>query len=122
MLRPDYYLPIMPYLVVSSSEEFIRFIKATFNAKEELIVPREDGSIMHAEFSLNNGSIMFTQATEEYPVFPCSMFLLVEDIDDAYSRGLAAGAISLQSIEDREYGRSAGLKDSCGNVWWLTNK
>lgn len=120
--HPDYYLPIMPYLIVPSAEVFIAFIRATFDAEEKLSVLREDGTLMHAEFTLNKGAIMFTQATEEYPVFLGSMFMLVDDIERVYSKGLAAGAVSVQSLEEREYGKSAGLKDPCGNIWWLTER
>ncbi len=33
--HPDYYLPIMPYLIVPSAEVFIAFIRATFDAEEK---------------------------------------------------------------------------------------
>ena len=42
MAVPDYYQPIMPYLVVKDADEFIAFIKAVFNAEENLIVRTPD--------------------------------------------------------------------------------
>lgn len=52
----------MPYMVLSDADAFIEFIKAVFNAEEKLRVPAEDRSVMHAEYSINGGTIMFGQA------------------------------------------------------------
>jgi len=121
MTKPDYYTQIMPYIIIDGADGFIPFIKAVFNANERLIVPHTDGTIMHAEFSIGEGTIMFTQSTEKYSAFPCGMFILVDDVDETYARALANGAESMQEPGDMEYGRAAGFKDMWGNVWWLNN-
>ena len=121
MAKPDYYTQIMPYIIIDEADGFVPFIKAVFDAKERLIVPHTDGTIMHAEFSIGEGTIMFTQSTEKYAAFPCGMFILVDDVDETYARGLANGAESMQEPGDMEYGRAAGFKDKWGNVWWLNN-
>lgn len=120
METPDYYLPVMPYITLKNARSFLDFAKKVFNAEEKLIVPREDGSIMHAEIAIGKAIIMFAEATAVYSPFPCSMFILVENVDALYHSGLANGAESLQLPENRDYGRSAGFKDSFGNYWWLT--
>ncbi|MBC7424710.1 MAG: VOC family protein, partial [Ferruginibacter sp.] len=38
MAIPDYYLPIMPYLIIDKVQEFIDFMKAVFNAEERMMV------------------------------------------------------------------------------------
>lgn len=121
MARPDHYTQIMPYIIVEGAEGFIEFIKTVFDAKERLIVPHTDGTIMHAEFSIGEGTIMFTQCTDKYPSFPCGMFILQDDVDGTYAKGLANGAESMQEPSDQEYGRAAGFKDRWDNVWWLNN-
>ncbi len=120
MELPIHYLPIMPYMIVPKAYDFINFIKTVFNAEEKLIVPREEGIIMHAEFTIGKACIMFCDATDVYLPFPCSMFLFIENIEEIYKRGLVNGATSLQNIAERDYGKSAGFKDAFGNVWWLT--
>lgn len=120
MKAPAHYLPIMPYLIVPRAYDFISFIEAVFNAEERLIVPREEGVIMDAEFTIGKGCIMFCDATKDYLPFPCSMFLFIDNVEDLYQKGLANGATSLQDIAEREYGKSAGFKDTFGNMWWLT--
>jgi PhnB protein len=49
-----------------------------------------------------------------------SIYVYVEDVDATYKRALEAGATSLNSPTDRPWqGRSAGVKDSFGNVWYI---
>jgi PhnB protein len=44
----------------------------------------------------------------------------VDDVDAAYERAVEAGAQSLAEPEDKPYDeRSAGVKDSFGNTWWI---
>jgi PhnB protein len=120
MKAPTYYTSLMPYMMVTKAHDFISFLKAVFNAEEKMIVPRNDGSIMHAEFTIGAACVMFCDATDEYLPFPCSLFILLEDIENVYQKALANGATSLQAIAERDYGKSAGIKDAFGNVWWLT--
>ena len=112
MNTPTHYLPIMPYLIVSDATTFLDFVHKVFGAKEELIVLRKDETIMHAEISIGKATFMLAEATDEYKPFPCSMFLLCENIDDVYKRGIDNGAKSLQEMDNREYGRSAGFQDT----------
>ncbi|MBL0741222.1 VOC family protein [Chryseolinea lacunae] len=122
MKTPDYYLPIMPYLVIKDTARFITFLKNVFNATEQYAGKRDDGTVMHAEFSIGKAVVMFTEATDTYPPFPAGMFVMVESADDLYAKGLAHGGTSLQEPGDREYGRSAGFADPFGNQWWVTQR
>ena len=119
MSIPDYYQPIMPYLVVEKADEFIDFIKAVFDAEEKLIVRHPDESLMHAEISLNGGTILLGQASEAWPPFPAPMYLVTEKVDDLYAKGIENGATGNQEPGERGYGRSAGFIDQFGNQWWL---
>jgi PhnB protein len=121
MAIPEHYSPVMPYLVVSDAEGFIDFIRTVFNAEEKLRVNTEDGSVMHCEYSINGGTIMFGQAGGEWPPFTCGMFLVVKDVDGLYAKGVAAGATGNQEPGDRGYGRAAGFIDKWGNQWWLND-
>lgn len=109
----------MPYLVLKEADEFIAFIKAVFEAEEKLIVRNPDDTVMHAEFSLNGGTILLGQAGDAWPPFPAPMYLVTESVDELYERGVANGATGNQEPGDRGYGRSAGFMDKWGNQWWL---
>ena len=119
MAVPDYYQPIMPYLVVKDADEFISFISAVFDAEEKLVVRNPDNSVMHAEFRLNGGTILLGQAGDAWPPFPAPMYLVTKDVDELYAKGIANGATGNQEPGERGYGRSAGFVDQFGNQWWL---
>ncbi|MEP7317648.1 MAG: VOC family protein [Panacibacter sp.] len=120
MVAPDYYLPVMPYLIINKAYDFIDFVQRVFDAKTQLIVPREEGVIMHGEITIGKAAIMICDANETYKPRPAGMFLLIQNVDELYHKGLANGAVSLQEPDAREYGRSAGFEDVFGNQWWLT--
>lgn len=119
MNAPEHYSPVMPYLVVSDAEKFIDFIHSVFDADEKLAVRHDDGSIIHAEFTINGGTIMFGQAGGEWKPFPCGIFVITDAVDNTYERALASGARSIQEPGERGYGRAAGVEDGFGNQWWL---
>ncbi len=120
MQTPDYYLPVMPYLIMENVKEFIEFAKAVFSAKEKMMVFREDGSVVHGELLIGRAVIMFTDAAGHYKSFPAGMFILIDKLDEVFNLAMEHGAICLQGIDDREYGRSAGFQDRFGNQWWIT--
>ena len=78
---PAHYSPVMPYLILSDAEAFIDFIKTVFGAEELLRVNTDDGSVMHCEYSINGGTIMFGQSGGEWTPFPCGMFVVVKDVE-----------------------------------------
>ena len=119
MTTPTHYSPVMPYIIASDAEGLIEFLRTVFDAKEILRVNTDDGSVMHCEYSINGGTLMFGQAGGEWKPFPCGMFVVVEDVDDLYDKALANGAVTLQEPGDRGYGRAAGFSDKWGNQWWL---
>ncbi len=119
---PAHYSPVKPYIVVGNADKFIEFIEAVFDAKEILKVPTPDGSVMHAEYSINGGTIMFGQAGGEWKkAFPCGMFVVTNEVDEVYERALSNGAVSIQEPGDKGYGHAAGFQDAFGNQWWLNH-
>lgn len=121
MKLPEHYSPVMPYFVVSEADAFIDFISTVFNAVEMLRVDHPDGSVMHCEYTINGGTIMFAQASDEWPPFPCATYIVTKDVDGLYAKGLSSGAKGNQEPGERGYGRSAGFIDSWGNQWWLND-
>lgn len=120
MKAPAYYQPIMPYLIVENATSFMAFVKEVFDADVKLAVPRQDGRIMHAEITIDNGTIMFADASVDYPPFPAGMFLYSPRAIAFYDKAVAKGAISIQEPAVQDYGLSAGFKDAWGNIWWVT--
>lgn len=49
-----------------------------------------------------------------------SLYVYVEDVDEAYRRALAFGARPLAPPQDKPYReRQAGFVDIAGNTWWI---
>lgn len=121
MELPDYYLPVMPYLILDKAPEFLEYAKKVFGATELMIVPGEDArSIMHGEIKIGKAVIMFAQSTETWKEKSAGMFLFVEDVDRVYNAGVEQGGTALQKPEQKEYGYSAGFQDPFGNQWWIS--
>lgn len=116
---PGHYNQLMPYLVLKNAASFLAFAKALFGAEEQLTEYRADGSIMHAEIRFGTSVLMFADANDQYPPMPAGLCLLVDDADGIYKKGLELQCLPVQDPADREYGHTAGLQDSFGNIWWL---
>ena len=113
---------IMPYLIVDGAEKFIEFTINVFEARETYKAMREDGkTIMHAEIQIDGSIIMFADSTEQYETRPAGFFIYVENADSTYKKAIAAGAITVTELSDKDYGRSCGVKDPFGNTWWITS-
>ncbi len=45
---PDGYYSVTPHLFVDGVATLLNFVKVAFDAKEEVCLHRDDGSVMHA--------------------------------------------------------------------------
>ncbi|WP_345950506.1 VOC family protein [Mucilaginibacter sp. PAMB04274] len=95
-------------------------MQTVFGATEKLKVMRNETTIMHAELQVGTSTIMFTDATEDYPVQNAGLFIYVADCDTTYQKALANGASSIMEPANQDYGRSAGVLDAFGNTWWIS--
>lgn len=117
---PDGYHNVTPYLVVPGVARLIDFLKNAFGAQEIERMTRPDGSVGHAEVRIGDSVVMMGEPAGEAPAMPATIYLYVEDTDAAYRRALEAGATSVMAPADQFYGdRNAGVKDPCGNQWWI---
>lgn len=112
---------ITPYLIVERPSEFIEFAKNVFGASERFRVARPGTTmIMHAEIQLGDSIIEIAEANPQFPARPAALHHFVRDPDAAYQRALAAGATSLQSPADQDFGERVGcVKDPFGNNWYI---
>jgi PhnB protein len=120
---PEQYNQIMPYLVVKGAIHFKQFMQTVFDATVQLTVPAENGTIMHGELRIGNGVIMYGEASEQFPIMNAGMFIYVGNADSTYKKALATGAVTVpgQEPSDKEYGRTCGVTDPFGNIWWITS-
>lgn len=117
---PEGYRTVTPYLVVEGAATVLDFVKEAFGAEEKFRMDMPNGKIGHAETKIGDSIVMMGDAGEEHPAMPAMIHLYVDDCDATYERALAAGATSEREPTDQFYGdRSAGVRDSTGNLWWI---
>ncbi len=123
MKIPNGHQPLMPYLILKNAEGFIAFTKTVFGAKEVFKSYRDNDNkiIMHAEVQINGCNIMFADMNEFYGVANANLFIYVEDADQTVALAVKNGAVIVNELADQDYGRSGGIEDPFGNVWWVTS-
>lgn len=86
MKIPEEYTQLMPYLIVKGADDFRKFMTVVFDAKDQLIVPNEDGSLMHGELKIGNAVVMFAEAGGQFHVMNAGMFIYADDADATYKK------------------------------------
>lgn len=121
---PKGHQVVMPYLMVKGASKFIDFAKKVFEAKltTNMHKLREDKTtVMHSEITIGGSVIMFSDATEQWPVQTANLFVYVDDADATYKKAIESGATTVIELSNQDYGRSCGVTDPLGNVWWITS-
>lgn len=124
MNLPKGHQVVMPYLMLNGALKFIEFTKAVFNAavNESMLKMRVDADkVQHAEIIIGGCTIMFTDSTDEWKDQTANLFIYVDSADDTYKKALEAGATSRMELSNQDYGRTCGVTDPFGNVWWITS-
>lgn len=119
---PKNHQTVMPYLILEGALQFIEFTKNVFNSTV-LHAPtlRDDGTAQHAEITIHGSTIMITDATKDWKPQTANLFVYVPNADESFKKALEEGATELMELSDQEYGRTCGVTDPFGNVWWITS-
>jgi len=64
---------------------------------------------------------MFAGSGGQWGPRTSDIFVYVENADRTYKKALDEGATTVMEIADQNYGRSGGVTDPFGNVWWITS-
>lgn len=117
---PEGLHTITPYFTVSDADQLLKFLVEVFGGTIVVINRHPNGSIQHARVRIGDSVIMLNESNEQYPVNVSQMHLCVDDVEVVFSKALSAGAISVMEPNVRPHGDyMAGLKDPCGNIWWI---
>ncbi len=117
---PEGYGSITPYFTVDNAKLLMDFLGAAFDAIKLKENRHPDNRLQHARMRIGSSVIMINESTQDYPVNVSQMHLYVDDCDGTYHQALKYGAISIMEPNERPHGdRMAGIKDPCGNIWWL---
>jgi len=117
---PTGYHTVTPYMTVRNLSQMLEFVQKAFDATIEGTTQGQDGTIWHAHFLIGDSMLMAGEASEKWPAMPTALYLYVLDVDATYRKALGAGAESIREPSDQFYGdRNCGVKDMCGNYWWI---
>lgn len=118
---PKGHQAVMPYLMLDDAAAFIDFTKAVFDAELTQHSVNDDGLVGHCEIQISGGTIMFSNSRGDWKAATANMFVYVDNADEIYDRSLKNGAVTIMEPADQDYGRSCGVTDPSGNVWWITS-
>jgi uncharacterized glyoxalase superfamily protein PhnB len=115
---------LTPYLLVDHAAKEIEFLKSALGAEEIFRVARPGSdAVMHAEIRIGDSIVELADSTAEFPARASVNVLYVPDVDAAYARAMAAGAISLGAPADKPFGdRDAGFTGPGGVTWWISSR
>jgi len=112
---------VTPIVMVENAMKAVEFARAVFDA-EPVNAPlmRADGSLWNAEMKIGDSTVMFTDAAGGHAM-PAFIYVHVPDADAVYEKALAAGAEAVMPPAEQFYGEyDGGVKDTCGNIWWVS--
>ena len=122
---------LTPHLIVRDADAAIAYYKKAFGAVElmRLEMPGSD-KIMHAELQIGEFQIMLMDEMEGGPCVtqsplklggtPLSLYLPVENVDEAFKKVVDAGAEVILPVTDMFWGDRYGvLRDPFGHEWAL---
>jgi uncharacterized glyoxalase superfamily protein PhnB len=116
----DGFHAITPYLLANGASRLIEFVCAAFGGEVTGQKERPDGAIMHAELRVGDSMLMLGEASDQFGPMPASIYLYVPDCDTVYHRALSSGGVSVFPLMTLPSGeRYGGVKDPCGNIWWV---
>lgn len=121
MAIPTQYQTVIPYLLLKDVLGFLDFVRELFQAEIVHRRMHDDTRVAHAEIKIGNATIMCGTSNEEWPPMNSSLFIYVEDADITYHKALTLGASVVMELSNQEYGRTCGVKDVYGNIWWITS-
>lgn len=127
-LRPG-FSSVSPFLVFRDAAKALDYYRHAFGAIELSRHSDAAGVLRHGEFKIGDSTFMLTTECAEFAFMrsvetlgdsPVQFFVYVEDVDALFQRVLDLGAQVVMPVADQPYGRSGGLRDPFGLVWWLS--
>ena len=131
---PDGYHTLNPYISVKGARQALDFYKEALGAQELYRFDMPDGRIGHAELQIGDSRLMLADEMPEMPDVVVrspgtlggttfGLHVYVSDVDAAFARAVAAGAIVKRPVKNQFYGdRSGTFADPFGHVWTLATR
>ena len=121
---------VMPALRYRNAPGAIDWLCQVFGFERHALYANPDGTVAHAELTLNGGMIMLGSAKEDEHAQRFrspdelngaetrGVYIVVADADQVHARAVAAGATIVRPLQNTDYGsREFAVKDPEGHSW-----
>lgn len=122
---------VTPYLCVDDGAAALRFYQEAFDARVTLRVEAADGTIGHAEFTIDTARFMLSDEFPDHEVTSprtlggtgVTLHLDVADVDGMFDQALRHGGFPIRGPKDQPHGhRTAVVVDPFGHRWMLSTQ
>jgi PhnB protein len=121
--KPETYTSVAPYLTVNGAEQTISFLVDVFGAERLRMHPGQDGKLGHGEVRIGDTVVMLSDAFDGWPAVPSHVHVYVPNVDETYSRAIAAGAIAVKEpVQGQDTDKRGGFRDPGGTTWWVATQ
>jgi uncharacterized glyoxalase superfamily protein PhnB len=130
ILMPESRSTVIPALRYRNAPAAIEWLCQVFGFERHAVYEGENGTIGHAELTLNGGMIMLGSAKDDEfgrrfkspdqldGIETRSAYIVVADADATHARAVAAGATIIRPLQNTDYGsREFAVKDPEGHSW-----
>jgi len=108
---------LIPYLTFRNGEESIRFLTDGLGFEPVAVQAGEDGSVAHAELRRGEAIVMGGSGDVAAGAAP-GLYLVTDDVEEAFEGAVAAGAEVVFPPEETEWGtKRARFRDLDGHEW-----
>ena len=112
------YTAVTPYLYAKI--DLVDFLKNALGAEITHTPTPDAAGNFHCEAQIGDSHILFGSGYFSDPSMAAAIYLYVPEVDATYKRALSLGAKSVREPHNETWGdRTAGIKDTSGNTWWL---
>lgn len=125
---PEGFHSVTPFLVVKDADKTFEFYEKGLGAKRKYVKKLPDGKVMHAEFSIGDSPLMFSEEMPEHgskapgddKLKTSAVWIYTKNVDDLYKQAIDAGGESKQEPVDVFWGdRLATVVDPSGHIWHI---
>ena len=121
---------IIPTMRYKDAPAAIEWLCSAFGFEKHLVVPGENGTIVHAQLRFGNAMIMLSSERDNEfgksiktpkdldGINTQTAYIIAEEIDEHYRRAIDTGAEIILDIKDEDYGgRGYSCQDPEGYIW-----
>lgn len=122
--KPAHYNSLSAYLIADDAQQLIDQLVALFNIKPLRRFDRENGTIAHSEWQVDDTVLMISDSVEGYPAQKAMLHLYVADVHKIFAMAADLGfqvmEAPVQHPGDPDI--RGALSDRAGNYWAVSQQ